>query len=390
MRRDHPKGQSSRSVRERVPEHRPDPLERACHSGARAGHDGEQPAHQVSAVAVGDDLDVGVGIGVDARGDRNRLGEVALVVRDGDRLDRLGVAAHDVTDPVAETRQRATVAAVGEQLVRPEGAGRDHDAPRRERGRAPAGEPGTCAAAGHPVPVAAVLRAERSDVGDLPLGQDLDAELLGEPEVVLHQGVLGAVPAADHAATAADAAASRGPLAAEEGIVDLDAGLAEVGADPRRLEGVADADLLAVLAQQVVRRPLVRIGRHAQHALGGVVVGGQLALPVAEPAPLGVLEERRPGPVQRVGVSQAATPDPGAGDDEEILEGRHPEDSAEPEAGHPEVAAEVPGRLGEVLVPVAAAALEDGDPVALLGEPQGGHRSAEAGPDDDPVEVEVP
>ena len=243
--------------------------------------------------------------------------------------------------------------------------------------------------AAHPVSVATVIGAERGDVGHLALGQDLDAQLLGEPEVVLDQGVLGVVPAADHAAAAADTAASPRPLAAEERVVHLDAGLAEEGADSRRLEGVPDSDLLAVLAQQVVRRALVRVGRHPQHALGGVVVGAELGLPVGQLAPLGVAEEGRAGPVERVGVAEAASPDPGAGDDEEVLEGGHPEDAAQPELGHPEVAAEVPGRLGEVLVPVAAPALEDRDPVALLRQPEGGDRSAEAGPDHDPVEVEV-
>ena len=37
-------------------------------------------AHHVTRLAVGDDLDVGVGVGVDARGDRHRAAEVALVV----------------------------------------------------------------------------------------------------------------------------------------------------------------------------------------------------------------------------------------------------------------------------------------------------------------------
>ena len=60
--------------------------------------------------AVGDDLDVGVGVGVDARGDRDRAAEVALVVGRGDRLDRLRVGADHVAEPVGEPRQGAAVA----------------------------------------------------------------------------------------------------------------------------------------------------------------------------------------------------------------------------------------------------------------------------------------
>ena len=143
--------------------------------------------------------------------------------------------------------QRAALSAVLEQLVGAEGAGGDDHAAGGQ-GRAALPQPRPGAFAGDGVPRGTVLGAtDWADVGDLALGKDLDAELLREPEVVLGQGVLRVVPAADHAAAAADAARPRGALAAEERIGDLLARLAEEGADPGVLVGVADADLLAVL-----------------------------------------------------------------------------------------------------------------------------------------------
>ena len=44
---------------------------------------------------------------------------------------------------------------------------------------------------------------------------------------------------------------------------------------------------------------------------------------------------------------------------------------------------------GEVVVREPGARLEHADPVALLGQPQRGDRAAEAGPDDQDVEVEL-
>src|SRR5262249_20063528 len=159
----------------------------------------------------------------------------------------------------------AAVAAVGQQLVRAEGTRSDHYPARRQRGPLPA-EPGARALARHPVAVRAVRRATGAggDVGDLPLRQDVHAELLREPEVVLHQRVLGVVPAADHAAPAADAAGPGRALAAEVGVRNLPAGLPEEGADPGVLVGLGDPDLLAVLLEEEIGRALERIVGHPE------------------------------------------------------------------------------------------------------------------------------
>ena len=87
--------------------------------------------------------------------------------------------------------------------------------------------------------------------------------------------------AADHAAPAQLAAGAVGALAAEERVGDGLARLAEVDADRRVFVGVADAELLAELAQQLVGRVVVRVLDDAEHPLRLGVVGRELRLPVA-------------------------------------------------------------------------------------------------------------
>ena len=148
-------------------------------------------------------------------------------------------------------------------------------------------------------------------------------------------------------------------LAAEEGIVDLDPGLVEEDADPGVGEGLADADLLTVFLQQLVGRADALVLDDAEHALGRVVVRGELIRPIAQLLPLRILEEGGAGTVERVGVAEAAAADAAAGDDEDVLEEGHPHHPAEAELGQPEVAARVlQVGLGEVLVAEAAAALQ--------------------------------
>ena len=241
-------------------------------------------------------------------------------------------------------------------------------------------EPRAGALAGHGVAVAAVGRAERADLGDGALGEDLHAGALGEVEVVLGQRVLGVVAAADHAGAAADAARARRALAAEVGVGDGLARLAEEDADAGRRVGVLDAQLAGDLAQHAVGGALALVARDAEHLLGGLVVRGERGLPVLELRPLRVAVEGRAlgRAVERVGVAEAAAADAAAGHDEDVLEQRHAEDALEAEPRQPVVAAGVPGRLGEVLVAVAAAGLEHRDAVALLGEAQRADAAAEA------------
>jgi hypothetical protein len=66
-----------------------------------------------------------------------------------------------------------------------------------------------------------------------------------------------------------------------------------------------------------------------------------------------------------------------------------PLDPVATEPWRPEVAPQVPARLGEVLVGEPSARLVDEDVIALLSQPQARDRPAEAGADDDDVVVVV-
>ena len=370
----------------RVPEHLLDEPHRAREPRARADEDGEEKAHRAAAAAVGDGLDMGVRVGVDRAGDRHPLREVARLVVVGDGEDRLAVGAHEVAEPVRDAGEGAARAAVLEQLVGAERTGGEHD-PLRGEGVALLADPGARALGEHVVAVAPVGRVDRRDVHDHPVGEDAHAAPLGEVEVVLHERVLGAVAAADHALAALDAAGPVRALAAEVGVLDGLARLAEVHADVRLRMGVLDAQLAAQLAQHAVALVVERDARDAEHPLGGVVVRGERLLPVVERGPLRVLEEPLRRPVEGVRVAEAAAPDAAAGQDRDVLENRHPEDPAQPEPRRPEVAAAVPGRVRELVVLEPAPALEHRDAVALLGEAERGHAAAEPGPDHDPVVV---
>ena len=82
---------------------------------------------------------------------------------------------------------------------------------------------------------------ERDEVVDLVELVDLDAELLGQVEVVGRQLVLRVVAAADVALAARDAAGATRPDAAEVRVLGLDARAPEVDADGRLVERLASS-----------------------------------------------------------------------------------------------------------------------------------------------------
>src|SRR5439155_20148044 len=128
-----------------------------------------------------------------------------------------------------------------QQLVRAQRArGRDNAA-RRERTPA-LWQPGAGALGDDLIAVGAVAGAQWPDVDHLALGVDLHPVAFGEPQVVLAQGVLGVVGAADHAAPAAHAPGALRARAAEERIGHGLAGLAQEHADPRLAVGGTDAE----------------------------------------------------------------------------------------------------------------------------------------------------
>src|SRR5205823_4655066 len=119
-----------------------------------------------------------------------------------------------------------------QELVRAERARADDDTARAVD-LAVLAQPGARALGDDLVALRAAGRADRPDVDHRALRAHPHAEALGEPEVVLHQRVLGAVRTADHATSARDAAGARRALAAEIRVVDRDARLAEEHADTR-------------------------------------------------------------------------------------------------------------------------------------------------------------
>ena len=92
------------------------------------------------------------------------------------------------------------------------------------------------------VSLGAVDGAQRSHVGDRALRVDPHPEALGEPQIVLHQRVLGPVAAADHALPAANTARPGWTVPVEIRVGVLNAGLAEIDPDARVAVGVLDAE----------------------------------------------------------------------------------------------------------------------------------------------------
>src|SRR5690606_29400802 len=134
------------------------------------------------------------------------------------------------------------------------------------------------------------------------------ARLLGEIEIVGGGGVLGVVRTAGQAARTVDAAVAPRTRAAEVGVVDLDTlGLVvEEDAHLGGVEGLAHAHVLGDLLDDLVGRGGAGIGHHAEHPLGLVVVGGQLAAPVGDVGPLPVGVEGGQRLVEGVAVDERA------------------------------------------------------------------------------------
>ena len=200
------------------------------------------------------------------------------------------------------------------------------------------------------VSLRAVRGAERPHVGDRPLRVDPDPEALGEPQIVLHQRVLGPVAAADHALPAADTAGPGRTVPVEIRVGVLNAGLAEIDPHARMAIGLLDAQRGGQLAQQDVAVGVKRHVGDAEHPLRGLVVRVQLGLPVSQLAPPRILKERVAGAVQRVRVAQAAAADTRARRDQNVRERRQPHDPAQPQPRREKVPPRVPRAAREILI----------------------------------------
>jgi hypothetical protein len=234
----------------------------------------------------------------------------AGVVRGADLVrqraeQRLRVGAREVPELLRQPRQRAGVLHGVQQALCAECAGAEHDVPRGERppvGPLPAG-------AMRPDLVATVRQG--ADGGGRSERVHLGARTLREVQVVLDQGVLGAVAAAGHALAALAAARAFRSGTPEERVRRAPSGRGRLGAtgpevhaDTGRAERMAHTHVLRDLADDLVGRGPAVVPDHAEHALRLVVVRCELGLPVGDVRPGRVCVERVQGAVQRVGVHQ--------------------------------------------------------------------------------------
>ncbi len=82
--------------------------------------------------------------------------------------------------------------------------------------------------------------------------------------------------------------------------------------------------------------------------------------------------------VESVGVIEAAAPDAGSGQNEDLVQKAEPPGPVQAKAGHPDKLAQIPVAAGERVGASMAAGLDDSDRVTLLSQAHGRHASAEA------------
>ena len=213
-----------------------------------------------------------------------------------------------------------------------------------------------------------------------------------EAEVILQQGVLGAVAAAGHAGSAFQTTGPGRTGTAEVWVGHRLAGClgsvrTEEHPDRGRHERVAATHLVGDFLDHAVSVSERRVLDHTEHPLRLLVMRHQLGAPIGDVRPLQVVEERIRRYIKRVGVVQRSTADAGTGQDHAVLQQVDALDAVAAQLGRPQKLAQVPGGLGEVLVGKAPAGLEHADPVPLFGQPQRGDAAPEARPDNQDVVI---
>src|SRR5271157_3771193 len=242
------------------------------------------------------------------------------------------------------------------------------------------------------VAIAAVgLAVQRPNIHDSGFGKDGGAVLFGKIEIILVEGVLGAVTATHHAATTGIAGGALRTFSAEERVgISLAAGLAWrrlKNADPRTIEGVSNScGLGGVLEQQVAGSENLVFG-DAEHARCSVIMLRHFGLPVSQSRPISVVPDFIWRPKQRAGVGYRSAADGTAVQDGDMPEEAHIEEAAQRQVRTPEPTMDGPACARQVLRRPTAAHLHDRDFVALLDQPVGGDAAAESGTDDDKVEI---
>ena len=321
-----------------------------------------------------------------------RIVVLRIVFRGHRAEDRFGVGTGQRAHRVGDIRKRRALRSV-EKLLGVERSGRDDHlicgegaltrAERTPRRRAP----------GVDLPRPVGTLRESVDGGAV---DDRCSVALGETEVVLHQGVLRAHPAAGHARPALGAG---GPLGSGSTEIRVRHGLArhsrqaglgtEEHSDRRRGEGVGRAHLFGDGTHHPIRFCDSGIGDDAQHPSRLLVMRCELGLPVGDVVPLGIGEERSRRLVQGVGVVERATADARSRHDHHVFECVDALNPVQPELRRPEPLVETPTRLGELVVFEPTSGFDHPDAVPLLDEAQRTDAAAETGTDDEHVEVRL-
>ena len=251
----------------------------------------------------------------------------------------------------------------------------------RRRCRTTAPDRSVCTS--HPPP------SDRLEIDHLGVGVHGRAVALGEVQVVAVERVLGTDAAARHARPAAGAPDLVGSLPTEVRVGHTGAGLAEPDTDRRAVVGVGHAELVGEAVHVGVGRGVGRDLVDAEHPLGLVVERRQLGPPVGDVAPLRVGVEGRERLVERVRVDQRTATHARTGQDGEVAQRRDPLDAPQAERRRPQEPPQVPRGARQVPRREPPTGLDHADPVALLGQPQGGHAATEARAHHHDVVVEV-
>ncbi len=157
------------------------------------------------------------------------------------------------------------------------------------------------------LPGAVRLRDESAGLGQ---GPDVGSGSLGEVQIVVVQGVLGADAAAERAPAAFRAAGPCRAPAVEEGVRHRTPGGAEVDADPGGMDAAGHPECCGHFAQCVVPCRLPGNECGAQYPFRQRVVRGEFLLPVEGRIPGSLAENGPVGPVVDAGVDKGSAADP--------------------------------------------------------------------------------
>ncbi len=329
-------------------------------------------------------LQVSALVQVQDRPDGHALGVIHTPAESLHSGQALAVGAHATTELIGHLRQALFASSHGKQQGQgaQHATGHDHTirtiAARRKE-TAPTTNTGL---QGDPLARLRLLDRSHASVRLHPHPQ-----FFGQVKVIVRQRVLGPMPTPNHAGPTADAARSRGSFATKIGIRHSHTRLPEPNAHPGGMMLISQPQVRCHRRQSLVRRSRKGNLSGTQHPQGGLIVWGQLTLPVRQPAPGGRFKEGVRGSGQGIGVDQRSTANPDPGQDGHVPKKSQAQDATTTEPGKPKPTAQIPVAAGEVLITKAAALLQHQHRVTLLRQTQGRDRPTKTRTHDDPVVV---